>query len=115
MLIIAILIFLTLESDFFVAGMGTGNFFLLELSKLLIVAFFELVSLILVFHLLLFIYLLFLLDILFGVCKNLVMSFFEPLFIIFQEVISFSILTTAVFAGNLGWLSVVEEVAPIYI
>ena len=63
--------------------METGNSFLSELSKLLIVAFFELVSSILVFHLLLFIYLLFLLNNLFGICKKSVISFLKPFFIIF--------------------------------
>ena len=96
---------------FFYCQYGNRQFFLSELSKLLIVAFFELVSPILVFRLLLFICLLFLLDNLFGVCKKSVMSSFEPFFIIFRGEISFSILTTAVSVGNLGWLSVLGEVA----
>ena len=90
--------------------MGTGNSFLSELSKLLIVAFLELVSPILVFRMLLFICLLFLLDNLFGVCKKSVMSSFEPFFIIFQAVISSSILTAAVSVDKLGGLN--GEVAP---
>ncbi len=43
--IIIILIFLALGSDFFVANIRTSNFFLSELSKLLIVAFLKLISL----------------------------------------------------------------------
>ena len=108
-----ILISLALGSDFFVADMGTGNSFFLKLPKLVIVAFFQLVSLILIFCLLLFICLFFLLDNLFSFCKKWVISSFEPLFIIFQGVILFSILTTAVSVGNLGWLSMFGEIAPI--
>ena len=89
--------------------MGTGNSFLSKLSRLLMVAFLELVSPILAFHLLLFICLLFLLDNLFGVSKKSVMSFFEPLFIIFQGVISSSIVTASFSVGKLGGLN--REVA----
>ncbi len=98
--------------DIFIVAKGTNNSFLLELSKLLIVVFLELVSPILAFCLLLFIYLLFLLDNLFGICKKPVMSSFEPFFIIFQGMIAFSILTTAVSIGELDGLNVVKEVAP---
>lgn len=65
-----ILISLTLDSNIFVACIGTDNSFLSELSKLLIVNFLELVSFILAFHLLLFICLLFLLANLFSAYKK---------------------------------------------
>ena len=83
MLIIAISISLALDSNIFVAGIGIGNFFLSEPSKLLIIAFFELISLIFAFYLLLFIYFFFLLDNLFGVCKKSGIFFFKPFFVIF--------------------------------
>lgn len=108
--IIAISIFSILFSDFLVINMGTSNCFVLKPFKLLIVATFELVSSILVFCLLLFIYLFFLLDNLFGVCINSVIFTIEPVFIIFVGIISFIILTAAIFIYDLGWLNIVAEV-----
>lgn len=109
--IIAISIFLALSSIIFIISNRISNFFLSELSKLLIIVFLKLVFPILAFCLLLFIYLLFLLKNLSGVCKKSVMFFFELLFIIFWDVISFSILTTAISIGKLSGLNVVREIA----
>ena len=58
--------------------MKTGDFFQSKLLKLLIIAFLGLAFSILVIYLPLFISLFFLLNILFGTCKKLVMSFVEP-------------------------------------
>lgn len=76
-------------------------------------SFLKLVSPIFTFCLFLFIYFFFLLGNLFGICKKSVMFFFKPSFIIFQKVISFSILTIAISKGNLGLLNMIRKVASI--
>ena len=87
--------------------MKNSNFFCQSCPKL--------VFSILVFLLILLIYLLFLQNNLFSICKKLVMSFLKLLFTIFWEKIYFSILTINVFVGNLDGISVVEKVALIYV
>ena len=68
--IIAISLLLALGFNAFIGGKEISNFFLLELFKILIVAFSELISFMLAFCLLLFIYLFFLLDNYLALIKN---------------------------------------------
>ncbi len=63
-----------------------------------------------IFYLLLFICLSFLLDNLFKVCEKSVTSSIKLFFIIFQKVITFSILTTTIFIDSLSWLNIIEEI-----
>lgn len=100
-LIMPILISIIFDSDVFVTGRETSNLFLSELLKLLRIAFSNLVFSILSFRLFLFIRLFLLLYNLFGTCKKSVISFFEPFFINFWDIVSFSILIAVISVGNL--------------